>query len=154
MSVPSASAVSVSYTSAASHPTTSATVDPDHASAVAGRKNSHAGAIAGGIVGGLAALTLLTFFLLLRRRQRPAAAPTPVVDAEVPRPMSQHIMEPVSTRIQQRPTYNPENPTTFPAPMHTQPANPFQSPLGPPLGSNIIGAHPLSPRGYTGAPEV
>jgi hypothetical protein len=111
---------------------------------VGAASSSHAGAIAGGVLGALlllGALALGGWFWRRRRRAQP--------EIEAP-PLPPPAPEMVQPRL-----YDPADPTTFPPPaptvrsqQHSSP-NPFATPLPTPGMHVQTGTY-----GYTGVPEV
>lgn len=146
---------SVFFSTASSTPSTvvvtTAPAESTTTAAVAGAAHkSNAGAIAGGVVGGVAGLALIAFaFAFWRRRNSRATRPVPAMSDVEPTLIGQ-MSPPVSpgpiNTAQVGKLYNPDDPTTFPE------AHPAPS-MGYAYGrdSSIITNHP---GGYTGAAEL
>jgi len=127
-------------------------------------KKSHAGAIAGGVIGGLVGLALiagLAFWFLRRRRASaaPSATYDPVMTSQTPTAIATNPMNSFPSTPAPKP-YDPNDPSTFPSNTNEQPGfNPYTpSPQLYPthVTPNYTGASQASyPRPqYTGAPEL
>ncbi|KAJ7709713.1 hypothetical protein B0H17DRAFT_1028862 [Mycena rosella] len=133
------------------NPNPTGTTAPPGNSEPPSHKNSNAGPIAGGVVGGvvLLALVCMTAFWFIRRRRR-GAAPSNLMQT----PMGYHAtseITPFSSAIQTPKLYNPADPSTFPSSLSSgmYSSGRVQSPSY--TGNTVTDA----PRAqYSGAPEV
>jgi len=113
-----------------------ATASPAPQSSNSTQKKSHAGAIAGGVVAGIAGAALLTAFTLWYLRRRRQRAPSPFAGKDeafgMPEP---------DTSMSMGKYYDPSDPSTFP--------RPFVSPLD---SATVIQTTPNSEQGDGGDP--
>jgi hypothetical protein len=147
-----------------------------------GKKKSDAGAIAGGVVGGIAALALLALGALWLRKRSTSHAPAGASTADAVPQMAPYAPSTHMSRIDTPFTgasspppapqrlYDPADPSTFPPAAGVGPyggtqtasyaSNPFHSPVASPSVPSSMytqAARPYSAAGhsgYTGAPEV